>query len=182
MTCIVGLIDGKTVYMGADSAVTGHVTQTLVSKKIFQHGKCLIGYSGSLRMANLLKHAFTPPEHPKGMEDEKYLTTLFVDALRTVLKDAGNATKINEQESGTGYFLVGYQCRLFEIGFDYSVSEVANGFDSVGSGNQVALGAIHATRNMSLIPSKRIELALEAAADFCYGVRGPFYIETLDAA
>lgn len=180
MTCIVGLVEDKKVYMGGDSTVTGYVSQTMTLRKVFKHQNCLIGYSGSVRMCNLLQYAFTVPEHPDDMSVEHYLTTVFVDALRTLMKEAGNATKVNEQESSTGYFLIGYHGRLFNISADYSLVEVAEGFDAVGSGSSVALGAMYATRHMSLKPKKRIELALEAASHLCWGVGEPFYIESLD--
>lgn len=181
MTCIVGLIDNGKVYIGGDSCVSrGYVQQTMSSPKVFRNGHFLIGYSGSLRMAELLRFAFSPPEHPKDISTERYFATLFADALRTTLKDAGNATKNNEQESSTGYFLVGYQGRLITIEADYSFTEVADGWDAIGSGNEVALGAMHATKDMSLIPQKRIELALDAASTYCRGVCGPFTVEVLE--
>lgn len=181
MTCIVGLVDeeGGKVYMGGDSAVSSFVIQTFVQKKVFRHGDFLIGYSGSVRMLQLLQFAFAPPEHPTEMSSERYLTTLFVDELRKLLKETGNAAKVNEQETSTGSFLVGYRGRLFRIGFDYAMVEVADGFDAIGSGNEVALGAMYATRHMSLVPQKRLELALCAAADLCFGVRAPFTIEVV---
>ncbi len=180
MTCIVGLVEDKKVYMGGDSMVTGYVTQIMTFRKVFKHNNCIIGYSGSVRMCNLLQYAFTVPEHSDGVSVEQYLTTTFVDALRTLMKDAGNATKVNEQEGSTGFFLIGYRGRLFKISSDYSLTEVAEGFDAVGSGSDVALGAMYATKQMSLKPKKRIELALEAASHLCWGVGEPFYVESLD--
>ena len=182
MTCIVGLVEGKTVYIGADSlAVTGCVEQQLRSPKVFccKGRDCLIGYSGTVRMANLLEHKFVPPGHPAEMGVEQYLTTFFVDGLRATLKEAGTAAKTNEQEVSTGSLLVGYRGGLYKIGYDYGLMEAAAGFDAIGSGEEIALGAIHATMGMKLQPLKRLRLALEAAADLCRGVRGPFVIESL---
>jgi ATP-dependent protease HslVU (ClpYQ) peptidase subunit len=182
MTCIIGLVEHETVSIGADSlAITGCVEQQLTSPKVFfcKERACLIGYSGTVRMANLLQHQFVPPEHPAMMSTEKYLATLFVDGLRATLKEAGTAAKTNEQEVATGSLLVGYRGRLYKIGYDYGLMESAAGFDAVGSGEEVALGAIHATQGMDLPPLTRIRLALEAAADLCRGVRGPFVIESL---
>jgi ATP-dependent protease HslVU (ClpYQ) peptidase subunit len=182
MTVIIGLVAHETVYIGADSlASTGCIEQEMSSPKVFRcEGQdCLIGYSGTVRMANLLHHKFVLPEHPPGMSTEKYLTTLFVDGLRATLKEAGTAAKTNEQETTTGSMLVGYRGGLYKIGYDYGLMESAASFDAVGSGEEIALGAIHATQGMDLQPRKRIRLALEAAADLCRGVRGPFVIESL---
>lgn len=181
MTCVVALVQDGIVYMGADSAVSiGYTTQTLASKKLLRQQHCLLGYSGDLRGMNLLAEAFVAPDRPQGMSIERYLVTLFVDALRTTLKDAGAAKKENEQERASGYFLIGYECRLFQVGCDYSVMELANDFDAIGSGSEVALGALHATRHLSLQPQMRLTVALEAAAKFCSGVGGPFVVESLE--
>lgn len=182
MTVIVGLVEHETVYIGADSlATTGCIEQEMTSPKVFrcEERACLIGYSGTVRMANLLQHKFVPPEHPAEMTVECYLTTLFVDSLRATLKEAGTAAKTNEQEVSTGSMLVGYRGGLYKIGYDYGLMAATAGFDAVGSGEEIALGAIHATMAMKLQPLKRIRLALEAAADLCRGVRGPFVIESL---
>lgn len=176
MTCIVGLVEEK-VYIGADSlAMTGYVQQTMTATKVFRTKDCIIGYSGTVRMANMLQYGFVPPEHPADMGTDEYLATLFVDAIRSKLKEKGVAAKQNEQETTTGSMLVGYRGRLFKICSDYGLMEASSGFDAVGSGTEIALGAMHATKDMSLQPLKRIHLALEAASDLCHGVRGPFTI------
>lgn len=182
MTCIVGLIDNKTVYLAGDSAATTGVVYTITNKKVFKRGECVLGYSGSMREMNLLHYAFTLPEHPTDMDTDQYLATRFVDALRTLFKDAGIATKQNEQESMTGYFLVGYRGRLFQISSDYSVMEVASSYAAIGSGYEVALGSLHTTSEMFLSSYERIVLALTAASRFCPGVRAPFHTETLEYA
>lgn len=180
MTCIVGLVEDETIFMGCDSMVTtGYTTQLLTLKKVFRNRDMLIGFSGSVRMCNLLQYAFTIPEHPDYMSIETYLTTSFIDALRTLLKDTGNATKTNEQEQSLGYFLLGYKKRLFTIGSDYSLIEVMEGYNSVGSGSEIALGAMFATQHSDIKPKKRIELALKAATHYCNGVNEPYYFEAV---
>lgn len=180
MTCIVGLIEDGKVYMGGDSAVTTYVVQSLALKKVFRLADCVIGCAGSLRILNLLAYAFSIPAQPEEVSVECYFTTLFVDALRALLKEAGSVTKQNEKEENLGYFLVGYQGRLFQISSDYSVMEVTDNFNTIGSGHEVALGALYATKDMSMQPQKRIELALQAASHFCSGVNGPFHVEVLE--
>lgn len=182
MTCIVGLVANKHIYLGGDSlASTGSLSQTMVESKVFRVGEnCIMGYSGTVRMCNLLRHKLELPEHPIDMSTEKYLTTLFVDALRTLLKDAGLAAKTNEQEATTGSILIAYRERLFKVGYDYCVMEASDGFDSIGSGDEIALGVMHATRHLDLQPQERIRLALEAAENLCESVRGPFTVEVLE--
>lgn len=133
-------------------------------------------------MSNLLKYALVLPEHPAEMSTECYLSTLFVDAIRSLLKNTGVSSKRDEQEMSTGDILVAYRNQLFKIGYDYCVMEAVDGFDAIGSGNEIALGVMHATRYLEVKPLARIQLALEAAEWLNNGVRGPFTVGTLQDA
>lgn len=71
---------------------------------------------------------------------------------------------------------MGYHGKLYEVGSDYQVGIPADGYAAVGCGDCFALGALHGARGS---PAARIRAALEAAAHFSAGVRGPFVIESL---
>ena len=184
MTCIVGMVHDKGVTMGCDSQVTSGWTHSTLSKdspKVFRKGDMLIGTTGTLRMLQLAHYALVIPDHPPEMDCIAYLATLFADAVRECFKNAGHAMKDKEQESNDGNLLIAYRGRLFSLGSYYSVSESAIGYDSVGSGEQVALGAMHMSAHMGemITTDKRILWALEAASEFSSDVRGPYVIETL---
>ena len=160
--------------MGADSAgVSGYQLQTRTDAKVFQRGDMVIGFTSSFRMGQLLHYAFTPPPRAQGVDLHRYMVVDFIDAVRECLRDGGYARKEDEQEQG-GNFLVGYAGQLFVIEHDYQVGIMAAGYAAVGSGEQVALGTLYATRGRA--PQKRILLALEAAAHFNAAVRGPFTV------
>lgn len=147
MTCIVGLVEDK-VYIGGDSlASCGCVRQTMNATKVFRNQDCIIGYSGTTRMANILQWGFVPPEHPAEMSVDQYLATLFIDAIRAKLKETGVAAKTNEQETNTGSMLVGYRGRLFKIGYDYGLMEATAGFDAVAAAMKL--------RSVPCMPQKR---------------------------
>jgi ATP-dependent protease HslVU (ClpYQ) peptidase subunit len=112
------------------------------------------------------------------MDLSRFMCTTFIDAIRDCLKSGGYAKKDSERESG-GTFLIGYRGHLFQIADDYQVAEVVYGYDAVGCGSQIALGASHATEPFGMDPQKRVLAALKAAAEFSNGVRGPFHIERL---
>lgn len=176
MTCIAGLVHNGRVWMGGDSAsVAGWDLTIRTDSKVFIKGPCLIGFTTSWRMGQLLRYRFTPPEHPPGMDDHEYMSTLWIDAVRETLKAGGFARKDNEVEHG-GVFLVGYRGRLFKVDSDYQVGEAFLGFDAVGCGDQAARGALYATRNIGLSPYDRLEMALDAAEQLSAGVRRPFII------
>ena len=177
MTCIVGVVDGESVYIGADSAGVDADTWTLVSRsdpKVFQVGPFVIGYTSSFRMGQLLRFAFSPPTHPDGLDTHAYMVTVFVDSLRECFGAGGYAMKQNERESA-GTFLVGYRGRLFEIGDDYQVGESHDEYAAIGCGGALALGALAATTD-DQDARHRIRRALQAAEKHNIGVRGPFVV------
>ena len=99
------------------------------------------------------------------------MVTSFIDTARKCFRDNGFGDK---EATAGGTFLVGYNGKLYTINSDYQVGIPADTFDAVGSGSDLALGAMFATKNLE--PVKRIKLALEAASTFNAGVAPPFRI------
>lgn len=175
MTCIVGLAQGGHVWLGGDSAgISGWSLTLRADEKVFRNGPFLMGFTTSYRMGQLLRYGLKPPEHPEGVDVDRYMATTFVDAVRECLKDGGFAKKSSEQEEG-GTFIVGYRGGLFTVHDDYQVARRRDSFAAIGCGFEVALGALHASR-AELDADYRVRLALEAAERFSAGVRGPFVI------
>lgn len=178
MTCIVGLVDSGTVYIGGDSAGTSDWHLTIrADRKVFRNGDFIMGFTSSFRMGQLLAHSFSPPPRRQGTLTYAYMVTDFIDGVRECLKRGGFAKKDNDQETA-GTFLVGYDSRLFEINSDYQVGESVCGYLTAGCGRDIALGSLHSSTGD---PSSRVFAALTAAEHFNAGVRGPFHIETLPA-
>lgn len=181
MTCIVGLVEGDTVWIGGDSAAVGGYDLTVrTDEKVFRNGPMLFGFTSSFRMGQLLRYALIIPErHPK-VDLNKYMVTTFNDAVRECLKTNGFATKDKEREEG-GTFLVGFAGKLYTIYGDYQVGIALDGYDAIGCGDQVARGALYAGPFTTLSGRARVELALQAAERFSAGVRGPFDIDSVTA-
>lgn len=177
MTCIVGFVEGDTVWMGGDSAgVAGLDLTVRADQKVFRNGPMLFGFTSSFRMGQLLRYALTVPDHDPRVDVHKYMVTTFVNAVRDCLKTNGWAETYLGQERG-GHFLVGYQGQLFHVESDYQVGIPDDGFAAVGCGEQIAHGALFATPELS--GRARIEKALQAAERFSAGVRAPFHVESL---
>lgn len=178
MTCIVGLVDKGSVYIGGDSAgVDGWSLTVRADEKVFIRGPFLMGFTTSFRMGQLLRYKLEVPER-QGTDVAEFMATAFIDAVRDCLKAGGWATTKDGHETGGG-FLVGYRGRLFLICEDFQVGEASDGYDAVGSGEQIARGALFATNGKD--PVKRVDLALRAAEAHNAGVRGPFTVMTLAA-
>ncbi len=172
MTCIVGLVDKGTVYIGGDSAgVAGLSISIRGDEKVFINGSFIMGFTTSFRMGQLLRYKFDPPKQTHSQNDMQYMTTDFIDAVRKCFIDNGFGTA-----ASGGTFLVGYNKKLYTIDGDFQVGIPSCNYDTVGCGSDLALGAMHATRNLKIKPEDRIKKALEAAVEFNAGVRPPFVI------
>jgi ATP-dependent protease HslVU (ClpYQ) peptidase subunit len=183
MTCIAGLVEGGSVYLAGDSAVSNDAGQMTLrlNNKVFRREdlRMIFGCCGSIRMTQLLHYVFAPALPAAEEELEHYMTSTFIEAVRCCFKDGGFARKEEEQEKG-GYFLVGVRGRLFQIESDYQVGESLDGYATLGSGDEVARGALFVTRHLDLPPEQRLTLALEAAQHHITSVRAPFVIECLE--
>ena len=158
MTCIVGIAKDGIVYMGGDrGASDGTTILPLCRPKIVKHNEYLIGYAGSQGIGELA-HIINTPPITKNIE--KTLRTTFVKSLKDAIELYGNASHLEDNATD---WLVGVQGRLFEISSeDWSVCEFAE--SSIGSGNTIALGSLHTSRNWK-DQEKRIRYSLEAAVE-----------------
>lgn len=147
--------------------------------KVFALGPYVMGFTSSFRMGQLLRYALDPPALSGDLD--RFMCTTFIDAVRTCLKNGGWARKDSEQEEG-GTFLVGVNGRLFVIHDDYQVAESVDGYAAIGSGDEVALGALYATADSPVPPCQRLTVALNAAAHHNGGVRGPFAFASTETA
>jgi hypothetical protein len=127
-------------------------------------------------MGQVLRFALRVPDHDPRMGVKRYVATVFADAVRKCLKDAGFQKTKDEVDEG-GNFLLGYRGGLFEIQADYSYQHGQDGFLAVGCGGSIALGSLYSTKGRP--PVRRIQLALEAAEHFSAGVRRPFMVRSM---
>ncbi len=176
MTVIVGLEHEGKVYIGGDSAgCAGHSLSVRADEKVFVNQGIAFGFTSSFRMGQLLRYSFKPPYQLPTQTDYEFLTTTFIDAVRKCLKDGGFARSKEEVESG-GTFLIGYRGKLYQVEDDFQVGRSVNGYDAVGCGADIALGAMHALSHEDVFddPEDAIEGALLAAQEFSAYVRAPF--------
>ena len=179
MTCIVGLVVGDDVYIGADAISSNGITKhSITTPKVFRCGEFAIGYTTSFRMGQLIQFHLPVRPQPAGQDDFAYMVTEVAEAVRVLLKDRGFAEVNSNRERG-GQFLIGYRGKLYEIHSDYAVFAHEELW-AVGSGEEVALGAMAALVDMK--PRKRIKRALEIAAHYVPTVQGPFTILQLEGA
>jgi len=180
MTCIVGAVEGDTVYIGADSAaVGGSLVRALKRPKVFRNGPFIIGYTSSFRMGQLLEYALEVPGQEEDMPDEEYMVTVFVGAVRECLNEHG-FLKIDSGREEIGAFLVGYRDGLYCMAEDLQILQTLDGIAACGSAHQFALAVMYDRRGLAA--RFRIGRALEAAAYFSTDVVRPFGVRTTRGA
>lgn len=179
MTCIVGLKHGGKVYLGGDSAaVAGRAINIRVDEKVFVHGPVACGFTSSFRMGQILRYRLTVPRLRADDEPMAWMVGEFIEAARQSLVSNGFAKRENNVDSG-GLFLIGLRGRLFRVDDDFQVGETADAFEAIGSGYDLAHGALAALAATGAYiddPKGRIRIALEAAEKFNAAVRAPFHI------
>lgn len=176
MTCIVGLVDNSSVYMGSDShsvANVGSWAHKVSDGKVFSNGEFLIGTCGDFRFPQILKHCVTFPEIPEGKSITSYMCNEFTNCIRTTLKASGYTEVNNNVETG-GLGLIGVRGKLFMLERNFSVIEFQESYLSIGSGAHFAAGSLYETPKLG--PMERISRALAAAAHLDAYVAPPFSI------
>lgn len=180
MTCIIGLVDNGIVYMGGDSAATtGDEVRISDEPKVFKRDGMIMGYCGSPRVGQLLHYKLSLSPRPEDISDMAYLVGVFIEDVRTCLRNGGIAEVDNNIESG-GHFMVGYRGKLYLVDYDYLILSLGN-MNAIGSGREYALGAMEA-QSYERSPHERIATALSIAEQFCGSVRSPFMFEQLEEA
>jgi hypothetical protein len=184
MTCIVAIAQNGVVYMGSDHAASDDKTGWILARKepkCFKVGQYAVAFTDSFRMGQILQYMWTPPKYTPTKTNsglDKFMRTKFIDSVKQAFKDNGYGSigSASEEDTG-GIFIVGIEGRIFTIDEDFHVGENVVNYMAEGSGGQIALGALYATKNQKN-PKLRLKAALEAAAEYNMAVSAPFtYIQ-----
>ena len=183
MTCIVAIAQNGTVYMGSYHAASDDKTGWIISRKepkCFKAGQYGIAFTDSFRMGQILQYAWTPPKYTPTKTNsglDKFMRTKFIESVKDAFRSGGYGSKVSGKEDEGGIFIVGVCGRLFTVDEDFHVGENVVNYMAEGSGGQLALGALHATKNQKN-PRLRLKAALEAATEFNMSVAPPYtYIQ-----
>jgi ATP-dependent protease HslVU (ClpYQ) peptidase subunit len=180
MTCIVGLVYKGATYIGGDSlGSNGHSKTVRNDKKVFHMkdiNNAIAGYTSSFRMGQLLMYGTGLIDSREyDTIDHKYLVTKFVPNIIKLFEEGGYAkTSRGEKEGGT--FLFAFKDKLYKIESDYQVGEPFLPYIACGSGEDFALGSLHATQGLINDPLERIHKALQAASEFTVSVAPPYFV------
>jgi ATP-dependent protease HslVU (ClpYQ) peptidase subunit len=173
MTCIVAIVEGDHVYMGGDSCASdGSSYELRKDPKIFRLGDCIIGFTTSYRMGQILQYHVAPPLLDGVIHVHRYIVSDWIERVRAAFKSFG-------YDQG-GQFLIGCRGELFRIDVDFQVAHFARPYVACGSGQMFAEGALHAVHRTAIMPNAKLFHGLMAAAEHCPDVRAPFIYESTE--
>lgn len=176
MTLIISAEEEGCVIMGADSAASSpnEVYTFPALEKIVQCGEYLIGACGSGRVCQIIRTLVEWPEVPETDVLMPFLVRKVAPAIRDAVEEAG---ALQEGLSGLGnktQIVLGIKGQLFYIATDLAIVK-SHSMGCIGSGRHHGYAAMHALAAVGVGPArKRIQLALEAAAEYSLQVRPPF--------
>lgn len=184
MTCIVAIAQNGIVYMASDHAASDDKTGWILARKepkVFKVGQYGVAFTDSFRMGQILQYSWNPPKYTPTKTNsglDKFMRTKFIDSVKQAFKDNGYGSIGSSSDEDTGgIFIVGLEGRIFTIDEDFHVGENVVNYMAEGSGGQIALGALYATKNQKN-PRLRLKAALEAASEFNMSVSAPYtYIQ-----
>lgn len=147
MTTLVAIQGDGWSVLGCDSRLSDEHGRFQVAKtpKIVENNTVLIAGCGSSRASNILHYGYVQPKPTLKEDLNMYMTQRFIPQMRQHFMDAG----IDMKEDGDvaqidGGFLVSVKGQIFSVSEDYSWDTDVRNVYVMGSGGDVALGALAA--------------------------------------
>lgn len=151
MTTIIGLQHDNGCILVADSLVldsSGRRYWHPDMKKLAERGNFVVGTSGDWQFCEVIQHKWNPPTPTA--KDKKDLLGFMIDkvvpTLRQCLSENGyNFDKSPDEKDGERFhLLIAVAGHIFDVDEQLSVTISHDGVYAVGSGGDIALGALHA--------------------------------------
>lgn len=170
MSLVVAIKDKDRIVLGADKQVSTGDSKAHTSTKIWQVEElpgAVMGSVGSARASQVIQYSNVID---RNLVNEADLSTDFIICSLAPMIAAGlkqNGISLENKEENVcdmmpNSFIFAYQDRAWMIWNDLSVTEIGE-YLAIGSGSDVARGALFATKNKN--PFERIVTAIDAAAD-----------------
>ena len=174
MSCIVGLVDKKKVYLGCDGIASTEDgdTHPVHAIKIFKRGSYLFGFAGSIRTGQIIQRAsYKLPKTIWG----------WPDVIREQITEKGAMVRGEGQvQIQMSNFLIANKGKLYELLSDFQINEVnEEGYAAIGAGSTIALGSLFTSKGLDFTPEQRIYLALNASTEFVASCGPPYTIKVL---
>lgn len=182
MTCIVGLCREDQVWLAGDSG--GFETDSgavMLSRtaKVWKWEQLVFGGAGSYRAIQIIQHWLSDKGVVKQFDShdgtvESFMVICLLPTMKKLLEEHNFGETENEHASADVAFIVGAKGQLFEFQSDYSMISVAQPFHAIGSGRDIAIGALNVLNKTKKTPENILKEALASAEKFNAFVRRPF--------
>ena len=175
MTCIAGLVDGESVYVGSDSESTWGYVRHDCGSKVIRCGDALLAWTGLSAVAVALRHRLAVPDVPEG-GPEKWLLVTLPDTIRKVLRDSELWDNGKGRVREGGALIVGWRGHLVSCDSYLAAYPATRGYIAHGSGGEVAMGSLYTTEEYEVEAEERLRLAIMASTAWSVGVGGDPHI------
>jgi len=186
LTCIVALRDELATYMVCDSAWTIHgkglITTAATPSKVISIPigdtveRALVGVCGSGGILCVLTQAFKDYQ----LDSSATFRTVYAEIYEQLeAKDLWDVFEGRDKSE----ILIAIAGKLYSIHDRYTYIELAEKFTAMGSGADIALGALYALQaskqeTWADTSKNQVMAAMQASAAFDVGVKAPFHLFT----
>ena len=166
MTTIIGIQGEGWAVLGCDSRTSEESGRHLVTPnpKIINNNGILIAGSGASRGSNILQFGYVVPKPKAGQNLDEYISRVFIPRMHDEFKKAGYDMKedgdVAQQDSA---FFVCVRGVIYPIWQDYSWDTDESGVYYMGSGGDVALGALDALEIEKVKTAEEAEVIIQKA-------------------
>ena len=174
MTTVIGVEYANRCVVLGDSRIVGDskIYSHPEMVKVVANGNYLVGVAGDVRALQVVLHTWKPPVLLVKEKNDlfKFMVNKVAPSLKQLLTDAGLLDSKSPDKEFEINIIVGLNGNLFEIDSDFAVSRNSDGYYAIGTGGDIALGALYAGATP--------EQAADIAAINDSKTAGPFTIET----
>jgi len=147
MTTLVAIQGDGWSVLGCDSRISDDDGRFQISKesKIVDNNGILIAGCGSTRSSNILHYGYVQPKPTLKEDLNVFMSKTFIPRMRKEFTDAGIDMKEDgEVASNEGGFLISIKGQIYSISDDYGWDTDVRNVYVMGSGGDIALGALAA--------------------------------------
>ena len=182
MTAIVG-IQGKGWAVIAADSMTTYDDKPYYAKgmdKAVRKGDYVFAFAGDAVAGNIAEFLWTPPKLIKTMNLDAFMQVKVLPSLRDAMKEHGYEPDAIKDPNAGFDALMCLNGVIYEIDEEYMWSRDDRGLYSVGSGGQLALGALATGFSKNSIKAAEFAArrAIKISADYCIGVGGDVKVIT----
>lgn len=187
MTCVIALAKDDHIYMGADGVVsTVNYVWPIKQPKVCINQDFIFGSAGSPRAVALLRYRFNIPNRRKDQSLDEYISLDFTRTLKECFEmdkwadwQKGDSDEDSDGDLpglGNTAILMGHKGRLYLIDPSCNILELGTNFCALGSGQDIATGAMEALLRNYNDPDYMIKEALGIVSHHWHNIRPPYTV------